>query len=65
MMVSGFIFFRCAEERLGGDATNVQACAAERFPFFGNRDLHPELRATNGADISAGAGANNDDVECI
>ena len=59
------IDFRRAQQRLGRDAAPVQADAAE-IGFLDDRGLETELRRTNGGDVAAGAGADDDDVEgCI
>ncbi|MGY3082320.1 hypothetical protein ACVWZZ_008728 [Bradyrhizobium sp. LM6.10] len=54
-----------AQQRLGRDATPVQADAAE-IGFFDDRDLEAELGGADRGDIAAGTGADDDDVEgCI
>ena len=49
------------EERLGGDAPHVQAHTAPVL-LFDDRDGKAELSASDGRDVPAGAGAENDDV---
>ncbi len=52
---------RIAQQRLGGDATHVEAHPA---PVLGLDDggVQAELRAADGRDITAGAGTEDDDV---
>jgi len=51
-----------AKQRLGRDAAPVKADAAEIFALH-QGCFEPELRAADGADISARPAANDDDVE--
>ena len=51
------------EQRLAGNAADVEAGAAERGAFVDERDLEAELRGAKGADVAAGAGADDDEVE--
>src|SRR4029077_9289039 len=54
-----------AQQRLGRDAAPVQADAAE-IGFLDHRGLEAELGCTDRRDISAGTGADDDDVEgCV
>ena len=60
--------FRRVEEGLGGDAADVEAGAAEADLIgFGSllddRDLFAELGRADRADVAAGAGADDDEVE--
>src|SRR5688572_11162417 len=54
--------FRRAQQRLGRDATPVQADAAE-VRALDDRGPESELRRTDGSDVAAGAGADDDDVK--
>ena len=49
------------QQRLGRDAPPVEADAAEVLALDNGR-LEPELRCTDGGDIAAGAGAEDDEV---
>src|SRR5690606_27447130 len=51
------------EERLRRDAADVQAGPAERLAALDAGRLQPQLRAADGADVAAGAGADHDDVK--
>ena len=51
------------QQRLRGDATDVQAGAAERVAAFDNGGLQSQLGAADGADIAPRTGADDDDVE--
>jgi hypothetical protein len=42
------------QQRLAGDAADVEAGAAERGALFDQSDLEPELRRAKRADIAAG-----------
>ena len=53
---------RGMEQRLGRDAPDVEAGAAQRFTALDHGGLEPELRAADGADIAAGAAADDDHV---
>src|SRR5690606_1250145 len=50
------------QERLGGNAADVEAGAAERRALFHAGDLEPELRRADRADVAAGPGADHDEV---
>ena len=50
------------QQRLRGDAADVEAGAAERLALLDHGDLHAELGGADGADIAAGAGADDDDI---
>ena len=51
------------QQRLRRDAADVEAGAAEGGALLDAGDLHAELRGADGADIAAGAGADDDDIE--
>src|SRR5262249_60945544 len=46
----------------GGNATDVQAGAAEGLVLLDYGNLHAELCRADGADIAAGAGADDDEI---
>ncbi len=50
------------EQRLGGNAADVQARAAERLALLDDGDLHAELRGADRADIAARAGAEDNEI---
>src|SRR6056297_2162091 len=50
------------QQRLGGDAADVEAGAAKGFSALDAGGFQAELRAADGGDIAAGAGADDDDV---
>ena len=50
------------QQRLRRDAADVEAGAAEGRVLLDHGDLHAELRRADGADIAAGAGADDDEV---
>ncbi len=50
------------EQRLGGDAADVQARAAQGRPLFDDGNLHAELRRLDCADIAARAGADDGQI---
>ena len=50
------------EQRLGGNAAPDQTGAAERLLLLDDGDLLPKLRRANRGDVSAGAGADHDDI---
>ena len=50
------------QERLGGDTADVEAGAAERLAALNHSGFQPKLGAADRADITAGAGADDDDV---
>ena len=50
------------QQRLGGNAADIEAGAAEGRVLLDHRGLEPELRRADGADIAAGAGADNDEI---
>ena len=51
------------EKRFARDATDVQASAAEFLVFLDDRGAQSELCGANRGDISAGAGADDDEVK--
>ena len=53
------------QQRLGRDAADVEAGAAERRPLLHAAHLHAELGGADGADIAARAGADHDEVETL
>ena len=57
------IIFRRVEHRLGRDAADVEAGAAQRLAALGAGGLEAELRGADRGDIAAGAGADHQDVE--
>ena len=50
------------EESLGGDATDVEAGAAEDGVLLDERDFEAELAAANGGGVAGGAAADDGDV---
>ena len=50
------------QQRLRGDAADIEAGAAEGLVLLDHRHLHAELCGTDGTDIPAGTGANHDEV---
>ena len=58
-------FLRALEQRLGRDAADIQAGAAQGLPLLRHRDAHAELGAADGADIAAGTGADDDHVVAV
>ena len=64
--VGGFFEeFAAVEQRLGGDAADVEAGAAQCGAAFGAGDLQAKLRGADGRDIAAGAGTDDEDVVVI
>src|SRR3546814_2163049 len=53
------------KQRLGRDASHVQAGAAQRRPAFRTGRLQPELSRTNGGDIAARTSADYQNVEIV
>ena len=51
------------DKRFGRDAPPVEADAAEVFTFY-YRNFHAELRGADRRYVSAGAGADYDEVVC-
>ena len=54
--------FGGVEERLGRNAADVEAGSAERLHLLDHGDLHAELGRANGADVAAGAGADDNEI---
>ena len=50
------------QQRLRRNAADIEAGAAEGGALLDHRGFQPELRRANGADIAAGAGADDDEV---
>ncbi len=50
------------QQRLRGDAADVEASAAMRRALLDDGDFHPELGCTDRTHIAAGAGADDDEV---
>ena len=50
------------QQRFGGDAADIEAGAAMRGALLHHGHLHAELRRADGADITAGPGADDDQV---
>src|SRR4029077_11383692 len=64
-IVEEMVDLRRAQQRLGRDAAPVEADAAEMLALD-DRRLHAELRRPDRRDITAGAGADDDEIEgCI
>ena len=57
-----FIELGGVQQRLGGNATDVEAGAAEGLVLLDYGNLHAELCRADGADIAAGAGADDDEI---
>jgi hypothetical protein len=53
------------QQGFGGDAADVQAGAAQRGALFNAGDLQAQLRRADGANITAGAGTDHDNVEIL
>ena len=53
------------EQRLGRDAADVEAGAAQRLAALGAGGLEAQLRGADRGDIAAGAGADHQDVEIV
>src|SRR4051794_486836 len=50
------------EQRLGGNAADVEAGTAEGLVFLDHRHLHAKLCRADRADIAAGAGADDSEI---
>src|SRR5262249_45960095 len=61
-MAGLFVELGGVQQRLGGNATDVEAGAAEGLVLFDYGNLHAELCRADGADIAAGAGADDDEI---
>src|SRR5690606_15784307 len=65
-LVSGLVEqFRSVQQRLRGNAADIEAGAAEGRPFLDHRDLHPELRRADRRNIAAGSRTNDREIESI
>jgi hypothetical protein len=53
------------QQRLGGNAADVEAGAAQRLAAFGAGGLEPELRRADRRDIAAGTRADDEDVVVV
>ena len=53
---------RTLEQRLGRDAADIEAGAAQGPALLGDGHAHAELGAADRTDIAAGPGADDDDV---
>jgi hypothetical protein len=53
---------RSEQQRFRRNAADVEASAAEGRPLLHHRNLHAELSCTNGADVAAGTGADDDEI---
>ena len=56
---------RGVQQRLGRNAADVEADAAEHRPALDQRDLQAEVGGTERGRVAAGAGAEHDDVEVV
>ena len=56
------VAFGGMQHRLRRDAADIEAGAAEGGALLDDRGFQPKLRRANGADIAAGAGADDDEV---
>ena len=54
--------FRGVQQRLGRDAADVEAGAAMGLALFDDGGLQAELGGADGADIAAGAGADDNEI---
>ena len=55
-------FFRRREQRLRGNAADVETRAAEGLVLFDDGDFQAQLRGAYGADITAGTCADDDEI---
>ena len=61
--VAGFLVeLGGVQQRLRGNAADVEAGAAEGARFSTHGDLQAKLRRANGADIAAGTGTDDDEI---
>ncbi len=61
--MTGFLEqFGRMQQRLRRDAADIETGAAEGRALFNDSHLHAELRRANGADITAGAGADDNEI---
>ena len=54
--------FGSVEQRLRGNAADVEAGAAERLFLLDDGDLHAELGGADGADVTAGSRPDDDEI---
>ena len=54
--------FGGVQQRLRGNAADIEAGAAMGGAFLDHRHFHAELRRADGADIAAGAGADDNEI---
>ena len=57
-----FVALGRVQQRLRGNASDIEAGTAEGVVLLHHRHLHAELGGADGADIAAGAGADDDEV---
>lgn len=57
------VVFGGVQQGLGRDAADIQAGAAQGGAFIDEGDLEAELGGAEGANVAAGAGADDDEVE--
>ena len=57
------IIFAGIEQRLGGNAADVQAGAAQRSPAIDANDLHAKLGGADASDISTRSGPNHGQIK--
>src|SRR3546814_16440637 len=61
--IRGFLIeFRGVQHRLGRDAADIEAGAAQRLPAFGAGGLEAKLRGADRRDIAARTGADHQNV---
>ncbi len=53
---------RAMQQRLGGNAAQIEASPAQRLARLGAGDLEAQLRGADGGDIAAGSGADDEEV---
>ena len=61
-MVSFLEHFRGVQQRLRGNAADVEARAAERLALLDHGHLQPKLGRADGAHVAAGSGADDDEI---
>jgi len=54
---------KAVEQGFARDAADVEAGATQGGAFFYDGDVEAELSGTEGADVAAGAGADDNEVE--
>ena len=60
-----FKHFRSMQQRLGGNAPDIEAGAAKAGPFLDHRDLHAQLGGAHRADIAPRARPDDGEIECF